>query len=136
METVKGLHSLLAKVTTGLAGNDLLAVKYAALSAIETVAHKLRVTLKAEILSCVKGSVLEDALVRVSKLDRAESVTLLTGRTQIVMGHIKCGPTFIDLDLLKGELGVSEKRWDNAVANATKRREPTLTIVVSDKRGS
>src|SRR5688572_23432665 len=97
MEITKGLHTLLAKVTAGLTGVDLLAATYSALATIETLAKKLREAKKAEIFASIKGKVLSEAQIRVKELDRSEAVPLLQGRTYIVTGVVKCGASYIDM---------------------------------------
>lgn len=133
MEVTKALHALIAKATVGLKGNDILAVTYQTLTAIEGLAKRARDSLKSDILSKTDRDELSNALARVKKYDRSESIQILVGKQCMIVGQIKCGPTYLDTDALRDELGLSTKRWEKAVVAATKRREPTLTLVVSER---
>lgn len=133
MEIVKGIHSLIARATQGLNKTDAVAATYLAFQTIETLAKKMRDSYKAQIISLAKGEILAEAFSRVKHLERAEAVQLLRGQKYVVIGQVKCGPTYVDIETLRDGLGVSPRKWDAALSAATSRREPTLTITVSER---
>lgn len=112
---------------------DRLAESFLWTSQAETFLTKHREGLKSEIQKASDSSRLEAGIQIVRQTSLPNTIILLSGSFYDLGAQIKNGASYVDMELLKSSLSLSEKRWDAAILAATRRRNPTVTYQVATK---
>lgn len=68
----------------------------------------------------------------VSNSGASTKLTVYSSKNFILSAQVRVGAEFVDIDSLKENLGVSQKRWDEAVVKSTKRRNNSTILSVTE----
>lgn len=128
---IEKFRALIDDDLSGLSGvaHDLR--EYLLLSTLETDIKKNRESLKKKIFSIPRAKrLLDQAEKDVRALDVAANITIVSAKGYTGMVQINPGSQYVDMDILRDTLGITEEKWNSALDAARLRRNPNFTLKI------
>lgn len=115
---------------------DRAAYGYAVMTRVERFAIRERKVLKERLLGILPTSArlrLSQQVERVRQFQISENMDLSKGKLLRVQAGLTIGKSYIDMDALRQELGISQAKFEQALLRATRRHDPSLSLDIMEK---